>query len=32
MAGNGNDMNPSHCSGGTTWGSKNSSAGSPFYT
>jgi alpha-amylase len=32
MAGNGNDMFPSHCSGNTYWGSKNSSGGSPFWS
>ena len=32
MSGNGNDMFPSHCSGGNFWPNKNSSAGSPWYT
>jgi len=32
MSGNGNDMLPTHCSGDTYWGNKNSSNGSPFYT
>ena len=32
MTGNGNDMNPTHCTSQAVWGSKNSSAGSPFYT
>jgi len=32
MVGNGNDMFPEHCSGGTVWGNKNSSGGSPFWS
>jgi alpha-amylase len=32
MTGNGNDMFPTHCANQATWGNKNSSAGSPFYT
>jgi alpha-amylase len=32
MAGNGNDVFPSHCSGSVYWGAKNSSGGSPFYS
>lgn len=32
MAGNGNDMFPSHCSGNVYWPNKGSSAGSPFYS
>jgi len=32
MAGNGNDMFPSHCNGNNYWGPKNSSGGSPFWS
>ena len=32
MVGNGNDMFPTHCTGGNYWGNKNSSAGSPFWS
>ena len=32
MAGNGNDMFPTHCSGNVYWGAKNSSGGSPFWS
>lgn len=32
MAGNGNDVFPSHCSGNVYWGAKNSSGGSPWYS
>lgn len=32
MAGNGNDMFPTHCSGSVYWGAKNSSGGSPWYS
>ena len=32
MAGNGNDMFPTHCSGSVNWGNKNSSGGSPFWS
>ena len=32
MAGNGNDMFPSHCSGNVYWPNKGSSAGSPFWS
>lgn len=32
MALNGNDMNPTHCNGGDSWGAKNATAESPYYS